>query len=53
MTFNWDIARFIRQLPSVMKEENRTNLASIATMTSTLDVHDTTVEIDFAGTWVK
>src|SRR3569833_4176245 len=53
MTCNWVIARFIRQLPSVMKEENRTNLASLATMTSTLDVHDSTVEIDFVGTWVK
>jgi hypothetical protein len=52
-TFNWDIAKFIRQLPSVMKEDNRNNLASIATMTSTLDVHDNTLVLDLGGTWVK
>ncbi|MEO6775531.1 MAG: hypothetical protein ABI467_21400 [Kofleriaceae bacterium] len=51
VTFDWDIARFIRQLPSVMKEANRNNLASIATMTSTLDVRGDTVAIDIGGTW--
>jgi hypothetical protein len=53
MSFNWDIAKFIRQLPTVMKEDNRNNLAAIATMTSTLDVHDDTVVVDIGGTWVK
>ncbi len=50
---NWDIARFIRQMPSMMKEDNRRNLGNIATMTSTLDVHDDAVVIDLDGTWVK
>ena len=45
--------KFIRQLPSVMKEDNRNNLASIATMTSTVDVRDNTLVIDLGGTWVK
>jgi len=53
VSFNWDIARFVRQVPSLLKEDNRTNLASIAQITSTLDVHDNVVEIDFGGTWVK
>jgi hypothetical protein len=53
VTFNWDIAKVIRQLPSVMKEDNRNNLASFATMTSTLDVHDNTLVLDVGGTWVK
>ncbi|HET9988670.1 MAG TPA: hypothetical protein VFQ65_09115 [Kofleriaceae bacterium] len=53
MAFNWDIAKFIRQVPSVLKEDNRNNLAAIATMTSTLDVRDDTVAIDIGGTWVK
>jgi hypothetical protein len=52
-TFNWDIAKFIRQLPSVMKEDNRNNLASIATMTSTLDVRDNTLVLDVGGAWIK
>jgi hypothetical protein len=53
MTFNWDIAKFIRQLPSALKEDNRTNLASIATMTSTIDVRDNTLVLELGGTWLK
>jgi len=52
-TFNWDIAKFMRQVPSLMKEDNRNNLASIATMTSTLDVRDDAIAVDIGGTWVK
>lgn len=53
MAFNWDIAKFIRQLPSVMKEDDRNNLATISTMTSTVDVRENTLVLDLAGTWVK
>jgi hypothetical protein len=49
----WDIAKFMKQMPSVMNEENRTNLKEFSTMTMALDVREDALVFDVGGTWLK
>jgi hypothetical protein len=51
--FTMDIVKFMKQMPSVMNDENRTNLKEFSSMTMALDVRDNSLVFDVGGTWLK
>ena len=48
-----DLARLIKQMPSLWKGEDIASVEGIATMTMTLDVRDGAVVLDVGGTWSR
>jgi len=40
-------------MPSVVNDENRTNLKEFSSMTMAVDVRESSVVFDVGGTWLK
>jgi hypothetical protein len=49
----WDIAKFMKQMPSVLKEDNKTNLIQFSTIVMSVDVRDNALVFDIGGDWLK
>lgn len=49
----WDIAKFMKQMPSVLKDDNKTNLVQFSTIVMSLDVRDNALVFDIGGDWLK
>lgn len=49
----WDIAKFMKQVPSLVKDDNKTNLVQFSTIVMSVDVRDNSLVFDVGGAWLK
>ena len=50
---SWDIAKFLKQMPTLLKDDNKSNLDQFSTIQMAFDVRENALVFDVAASWLK